>query len=377
MKRFSAIAAVLVVVCSINAFAQAVPLEHEENDSTSIMAVHTPRTEEVTGEGDIDVRVRGSYPYVWFEPTGSAATNGWFSCFIQLNVTATGGADGNYFAFLLNDNGATTKQFLFNKNVVLRETAKLGIGTVSALPQYDLEINKTDPTTVSGMIRNQSSAGSAALQIQAGSGTASSMQAYTRYSAATTAAPAWSTGIVGGNGEYRIKDKDGYDRMTISVPDANHNATITFNGTVEGGIIHAQFQDIAEWVPTPTPLPPGTVVILDPDHVNQVIPSKTAYDTTVAGVVSTQPGIVLGLGAETKVRVATMGRVRVNVDASRGPIRIGDLLVTSNTPGTAMKSEALEHGNGVKDHRVGTIVGKALEPLQSGTGQILALLTLQ
>jgi hypothetical protein len=41
-----------------------------------------------------------------------------------------------------------------------------------------------------------------------------------------------------------------------------------------------------------------------------------------------------------------------------------------------MRSEPIEVG-GRKMHAPGTIIGKALEPLESGTGEILVLLSLQ
>jgi hypothetical protein len=102
----------------------------------------------------------------------------------------------------------------------------------------------------------------------------------------------------------------------------------------------------------------------------------SAYDTGVAGVVSAQPGLTLGEAGEGKALVATTGRVKVKVDASRAPIRAGDLLVTSDVEGVAMRSEPVSLG-GVSMHRPGTIIGKALEPLASGTGEILVLLSLQ
>ena len=74
--------------------------------------------------------------------------------------------------------------------------------------------------------------------------------------------------------------------------------------------------------------------------------------------------------------MAHSGRVKVKVDASYGPIAAGDLLVSSPTPGYAMRSTPVEVG-GVAVHRPGTIVGKALEPLPEGQGEILALVTLQ
>ena len=151
---------------------------------------------------------------------------------------------------------------------------------------------------------------------------------------------------------------------------------ISAAGTIEGGNIKAKYQDVAEWVESSQALPAGTLVVLDHTKSNQVIASSQAYDTRVAGVISEQPGIALGEAGDNKVLVATTGRVRLTVDAAKGPIQIGDLLVTSDIPGVAMKSEALNVG-GVQLHRPGTLVGKALEPLAKGQGKILVLLSLQ
>ena len=149
------------------------------------------------------------------------------------------------------------------------------------------------------------------------------------------------------------------------------------NGDVAvNGNINAKYQDLAEWVPAAQAMEPGTVVVLNPRRSNEVMPSTEAYDTTVAGVVSAQPGVILGEAAPSKARIATTGRVRIRVDASQRPIRIGDLLVTSGRPGVAMRSEPIEFA-GVKIHRPGTLIGKALEPLDRGEGEILVLLSLQ
>ena len=133
---------------------------------------------------------------------------------------------------------------------------------------------------------------------------------------------------------------------------------------------------MAEWVPSTEKLSAGTVVVLDSTKSNQVIASTVSYDTRVAGVVSEQPGIALGEKSDSKVLVATTGRVRVKVDASKRAIHIGDLLVTSDIPGVAMKSEPVNLG-GMQFHRPGTLIGKALEPLEKGKGEILVLLSLQ
>jgi hypothetical protein len=142
------------------------------------------------------------------------------------------------------------------------------------------------------------------------------------------------------------------------------------------GAVKAKYQDLAEWVPATGELAAGTVVVLDPSHENRVRASGAAYDSTVAGVVSEQPGVLLGEPGADKAAIATTGRVKVRVDATSGPIRIGDLLVTSGLAGVAMKSEPVDVG-GRKLHQPGTIIGKALQSLDSGQGEILVLLSLQ
>jgi hypothetical protein len=142
------------------------------------------------------------------------------------------------------------------------------------------------------------------------------------------------------------------------------------------GNITAKYQDIAEWVPAGGELPAGTVVVLNRMKSNEVTQSMKAYDTAVAGVVSGQPGVLLGQGGTNKAKIATSGRVNVRVDARKHAVEVGDLLVTSDNPGMAMFSEPLDLG-GVKLHRPGTLIGKALEPLAAGEGEILVLLSLQ
>jgi hypothetical protein len=157
---------------------------------------------------------------------------------------------------------------------------------------------------------------------------------------------------------------------------ATISGTLTATGGITGTTINATYQDVAEWVPSTHSLPAGTVVVLNPAKSNEVMPSGKSYDTGVAGVVSAKPGLTLGEAGEDKALVATTGRVKVKVDATKSPIHIGDLLVTSDEEGVAMKSEPVDVG-GVKLHRPGTLIGKALEPLENGKGEILVLLSLQ
>lgn len=65
-----------------------------------------------------------------------------------------------------------------------------------------------------------------------------------------------------------------------------------------------------------------------------------------------------------------MGRVPTKVSAENGPIKVGDLLVTSSTMGYAMK--------GTDRYRMlGAVVGKAMGTLDAGTGTIEVLVSLQ
>ena len=162
----------------------------------------------------------------------------------------------------------------------------------------------------------------------------------------------------------------------IGTPTPANKLHVAGSITVDGNI-NAKYQDVAEWVDSSQELPPGTVVVLDSAQSNQVIASTQSYDSRVAGVISRQPGVVLGEAGEGRVLVASTGRVKVKVDASSGPIKIGDLLVTSDKEGVAMKSVPVKVGGGIRMHRPGTLIGKALEPLAAGNGEILVLLSLQ
>ena len=151
------------------------------------------------------------------------------------------------------------------------------------------------------------------------------------------------------------------------------------NGVQTGG---ADYADAMPTTDNPADLAPGDVLAIDPQHGYAVRRSREPNSRLVAGVYSTQPSILGGgrhgiddpLAGE--VPVALVGVVPTKVSAENGPIQIGDLLVTSSLPGRAMKARP-DVINGVLVYPTGAILGKALEPLQQGTGVIAVLVTLR
>jgi hypothetical protein len=134
---------------------------------------------------------------------------------------------------------------------------------------------------------------------------------------------------------------DGNGNVGVGITSPQGKLHVSGDIIVDGNLA-AKYQDLAEWVPAGDAIESGSVVITDPVLAGHVLPSSEAYDTRVAGVVSSSPGIVLGEASIGNVKVATVGRVKVKVDATQNPIRIGDLLVTSGNAGVAMKSEPIE-----------------------------------
>jgi hypothetical protein len=94
----------------------------------------------------------------------------------------------------------------------------------------------------------------------------------------------------------------------------------------------------------------------------------------VAGIYSTKPGAVGRRQTTPKstdeIPMAVVGIVPAKVSAENGVIEAGDLLVSSSTPGAAMKGTD-------RSRMLGAVVGKAMGTLNSGTGVIEVLVTLQ
>ncbi len=118
---------------------------------------------------------------------------------------------------------------------------------------------------------------------------------------------------------------------------------------------------------------PGDVLVISTSRDRTVELSSQPFATTVIGVYSTQPAVLAGAPDTDDpldgIPVAITGIVPCKVSAENGAIRRGDLLVTSSIPGHAMRAGDYPPQ--------GTVLGKALGELSSGTGVIYILVVLQ
>ena len=127
----------------------------------------------------------------------------------------------------------------------------------------------------------------------------------------------------------------------------------------------ARFQGENNNVPIPE------VTLADQENDNKVIgivdseaiPGPEVPDTRIG---ADDPTFIEDGGDLYVVILGTYAHCKV--DATEAPIEVGDLLTSSNNPGHAKKAT---------DPKLGSIIGKALEPLEQGTGYIAVFVNIQ
>lgn len=148
----------------------------------------------------------------------------------------------------------------------------------------------------------------------------------------------------------------------------NGDVVITGDVKLAGADLAEQFQ-----VAHAASVPPGSVVIATGPDMARL--SDRPYDRRVVGIVSgagsNRPGLILDhQDGEGRLPLALGGKVYCLVDADHGPIRIGDLLTTSPTPGHAMRADDPARA-------FGAVLGKALDERAAGKGLLQVLVALQ
>jgi hypothetical protein len=172
------------------------------------------------------------------------------------------------------------------------------------------------------------------------------------------------------NGTAQVDGSLNVGNGGIVFPNGGGTQTVAYTGVTCGG-------DYAESVNVAgnrTNYEPGDVLVIDPSAPGKFLKANQAYSTLVAGIYSTKPGTVGRRQTTAKspdeVPMAMVGIVPTKVSAENGPIKTGDLLVASSTLGRAMKGTD-------RSLLTGAVIGKALGSLDSGTGVIEVLVTLQ
>lgn len=156
-------------------------------------------------------------------------------------------------------------------------------------------------------------------------------------------------------GDLVVKGLDGTDRIVVDVRDKLRTTMATdFHLTgdlvVKGVVNSPDGTELAQRYAADATYQPGTVVVFGGGQ--DITASTFAKDHRVAGIVSTVPALMMSDKAgpdQTHPYLALKGRVPCRV---LGPVSKGDLLTTSDLPGTAQRAT---------EHQTGTILGKALE----------------
>ncbi len=133
----------------------------------------------------------------------------------------------------------------------------------------------------------------------------------------------------------------------------NIGSATTYFNTAHVKATSAQYADVAERYLADADYPVGTVLVIGGEK--EVTQSTSMAQSSIAGTVSENPGVLMNRGLEGKhvAAVALLGRVPCRVV---GTINKGDLLVSSNIPGTAVKMNSFIPG---------AVIGKALEDYNS------------
>lgn len=123
---------------------------------------------------------------------------------------------------------------------------------------------------------------------------------------------------------------------------------------------------------------PGDVLVISADSDRHVTLCSKANARNVAGVYATKPGMMLTTARISEdishlIPLGVLGIIPTKVCAENGPIRRGDLLVTSSTPGHAMKAVPVMVG-GVEVYPTGAVIGKAMQNFDGPSNGMIEVL---
>lgn len=152
----------------------------------------------------------------------------------------------------------------------------------------------------------------------------------------------------------------------VGIGMTNPSQKLDIAGTTRTGILQITGgSDLAEnFEMLDAAVKPGMVVAIDPMNIGKLVLAHGAYNRRVAGIISGANNLAAGMllpdlkDAKNSLPVALSGCVWVYTDATKNPIKPGDLLTTSAMPGYAMKAVNYRRAQGA-------IIGKAMSELKA------------
>ena len=299
----------------------------------------------------------GSYGGMYMETTASDAR--------PFYGYATSGSSNRWTYY----DGGTERWHVYNQGVRLTVASdgNVGIGTTS--PSSKLSVLHSADFDYAGefVIDNSSNPNRAlyaetvgsgeALRVNVASSTNSNDALFVRHRGTGPLITAMTASSSATNIRFRV-DNDG---------------NVTADGTISGG--GADVAEAFDVEGRAESYEPGDVLVVSTEEDRTVTRSSTARSSRVVGVYATRPGVLLTEhGTETdldsRVPMGVVGVIPTKVSAENGSIDRGDLLVTAEAPGHAMKAKP-KVIEGMEVYPQGAIIGKALEAFDGpGTGTI-------
>lgn len=316
----------------------------------------------------------------------------------NLNADLLDGQHASYFYPASNPNGYTNYTHpTGDGNLHVPATGTTNNGKVLTAGPTDGSLSWTTPSgggawgSITGTLSSQTDLQSA-LDGKASSthvhgnitnvgaiGTVADLVVKTTTSGVLTTLPAGTTSqYLRGDGTWQtVSLPSGLTSGSTSTGFIQYNGTVAADGQLDGGttapsgtnrlnyggyfyatrVYNAYYNDYAEFFLKDESCEPGDILMKNPNGQGY-IKSTSSYNKGVVGVYSDQYAHCIGGDGQDDVedRYAPIGLAgRVNIKVI-GNIEVGDMLVSSDVPGVAMKAS---------EFVMGTVIGKALENYSS------------
>jgi hypothetical protein len=185
------------------------------------------------------------------------------------------------------------------------------------------------------------------------------------------------------NGTALVAELQGGTAGNLAVFKSNGSNVARIDNTGKGffnGGTQVNGADVAEYFAVEgirTGYEPGDVLVISTSSDRKVEKSSAPYSSLVSGVFATKAGLLLTEEnaeqdeLDNMVPMGVIGVLPTKVCLEGGVIRRGDLIVTSSTPGVAMKGDP-------EKVKIGQVLGKALQDYDaSGIGIIKVLVSVK